>query len=59
VEPIDTRDAGFDKFAKAYERKYKWNVREMAQPVYRFWPNVGFGLFEKKFEQSATRWSFQ
>ena len=31
----------------------------MAQPVYRFRPTVGFGLFEKKFEQTATRWSFR
>jgi len=34
-------------------------VREMAQPVYRFRPSVGFGLFERKFEQTATRWVFR
>ena len=42
----------------AYEKKYAWNVREMAQPVYRLRARVGFGLFEEKFEQTATRWSF-
>jgi hypothetical protein len=58
VEPIDTRQAAFENFAAAYEKKYKWDVREMAQPVYRFRPSVGFGLHEKRFEQTATRWSF-
>jgi hypothetical protein len=31
----------------------------MAQPVYRLRASVGFGLFEKKFDQTATRWSFR
>jgi hypothetical protein len=59
VESVDTQDADFEKFAKAYRKKYAWDVREMAQPLYRFRPDVGFGLFEKKFEQSATRWVFR
>ena len=59
VELIDAQHGDLAKFAKAYEKKYAWNLREMAQPVYRFRPSVGFGLFEKKFEQTATRWSFQ
>ena len=58
VESIDAQHPEFEKFAKAYEKKYAWDVREMAQPVLRFRPDVGFGLFEKKFEQSATRWVF-
>jgi nitroimidazol reductase NimA-like FMN-containing flavoprotein (pyridoxamine 5'-phosphate oxidase superfamily) len=59
VEAIETaKDAQFEKFARAYEKKYKWNVREMAQPVYRFSPSVAFGLVEEKFTQTATRWSF-
>ena len=58
AESIDAQDTEFGKFAKAYQKKYAWDVREMAQPVYRFRPSVGFGLFEKKFEQSATRWKF-
>ena len=58
AELIDTRSAEYKKFAKAYEKKYGWHVGERAQPVYRFRPNVGFGLFEKKFEKTATRWVF-
>ena len=58
VELIGAQHGDLAKFAKAYEKKYAWNLREMAQPVYRFRPSVGFGLFERKFEQTATRWSF-
>jgi Pyridoxamine 5'-phosphate oxidase len=59
VELVDAQHGDLAKFAKAYEKKYAWNLREMAQPVYRFRPSVGFGLFEKKFEQTATRWNFR
>lgn len=58
VEQIDAQHDALDRFVAAYEKKYAWNVREMAQPVYRFRARVGFGLFEEKFEQTATRWSF-
>jgi pyridoxamine 5'-phosphate oxidase-like protein len=58
VELIDAQHSDLERFVAAYEKKYAWNVREMAQPVYRFRPRVGFGLFEKKFKQTATRWSF-
>jgi len=34
VEAVETQHAEFEKFATAYEKKYKWNVREMAQPVH-------------------------
>ncbi len=56
VEPIDAQHAEFAMFAKAYQKKYAWDVRGMGQPVYRIRPSLGFGLFEKKFEQTATRW---
>jgi hypothetical protein len=59
VEVIDAGQAAFEKFAAAYEKKYAWNVRDMAQRVYHFRPNVGFGLFERKFDQTATRWIFR
>jgi hypothetical protein len=59
VEMIDTQHADFEKFAKAYEKKYDWDVREMAQGVYRFRPRLGFGFYEKKFDQTATRWLFR
>lgn len=58
AELIDTKRAEYAQFAKAYEKKYNWDVREMGQPVYCFRPKLGFGLLEKKFEQTATRWSF-
>jgi hypothetical protein len=59
VELVDTQHPNFEEFATAYEKKYKWNVRGMAQPVYRLRPSVGFGLFEKKFDQTATRWALR
>ncbi len=58
VDVIDTQDPEFERFASAYEKKYAWNLREMEQPVYRIRPSVGFGLFEEKFDQTATRWLF-
>jgi hypothetical protein len=59
VEAIDLQQAVFEKFATAYENKYGWNIRELAQTVYHFRPSVGFGLFEEKFDQTATRWRFR
>ena len=59
VDAIDAQDPDFERFATAYEKKYAWDLREMGQPVYRFRPSVGFGLYEKKFEQTATRWLFR
>ena len=59
VESVEAQHPDFDKFATAYAKKYAWDVREMAQPVYRLRASVGFGLFEKKFDQTATRWSFR
>jgi hypothetical protein len=58
VDIIDIHQAAFETFAAAYEKKYRWNVRGMDQRVYRFRSSVGFGLFEKKFDQTATRWTF-
>ena len=58
AELVDTKSEEYARFAKAYEKKYSWDIRAMGQPVYRFRPSLGFGLFEKKFEKSATRWSF-
>jgi len=58
VERIDPKGTDYDRFAKAYKKKYHWDVREMGQPVYCFRPQLGFGLFENKFDQTATRWTF-
>ena len=59
VEIVDAQNERFRKFAQAYQKKYKWDVRETVQSVYRFRPRVGFGLYEKKFEETATRWVFR
>ena len=53
------------EFIRLYEKKYKWKLGEMAEgllslkdPVFLLRPSVGFGLWEKKFAPSATRWLF-
>lgn len=42
----------------AYQKKYKIDIRGMGEPLYRVKPSVVFGLFEKKFTGTATRWTF-
>jgi uncharacterized pyridoxamine 5'-phosphate oxidase family protein len=51
------------EFLRRYEKKYKWDMSSMAddllklkEPVFYLKPKVGFGLWEKKFATSATRW---
>jgi hypothetical protein len=46
------------KVFAAYQKKYKMDVSGMGEPVFRLRPQVGFGLFEKKFGETATRWLF-
>jgi hypothetical protein len=53
------------RFIRLYEKKYKWPLGEMADdlialrdPVFYLRPAVGFGLWEKKFATTATRWIF-
>ena len=45
-------------FSKKYQQKYKWDMRDFKEPVYEVRPRVAFGLYEKKFQNSATRWTF-
>jgi hypothetical protein len=45
-------------FNKDYEAKYKWDMSSFAEPVYIVRPRVAFGLYEKDFVGSATRWQF-
>ena len=54
------------RFIRLYEKKYRWKLGEMAEdlitlkdPVLYLVPAVGFGLWEKKFATSATRWIFK
>src|SRR5215472_5453676 len=51
------------EFIPLYEKKYKWKLGEMAsdllslkEPVFVLRPKVAFGLWEKRFATSATRW---
>ena len=46
------------KLFAAYKKKYKFDVSGMGEPFFRLQPRVGFGLWEKKFTQTATRWTF-
>lgn len=54
------------EFIQLYEKKYKWKLGDMAEdlvkmgePVFYLRPAVGFGLAEKTFSTSATKWLFQ
>lgn len=42
----------------AYQQKYKMDIRGMGEPMFRVRPAVVFGLYEKKFGETATRWLF-
>ena len=53
------------EFLRIYEKKYKFDLSGMAddllklkEPVFYLRPKVAFGLWEKKFSTSATRWVF-
>ena len=53
------------KLLPKYERKYKFDMKGMAQdilsmkePVYAVSPRVVFGLWEKYFIGKSTRWEF-
>jgi len=52
-------------FLRLYEKKYKFDMSSMSddlselkEPVFYLRPKVAFGLWEKKFATSATRWLF-
>ena len=47
------------QFARVYKEKYDFDISSMAaEPVYVVRPAVVFGLSEKDFVGSATRWTF-
>jgi uncharacterized pyridoxamine 5'-phosphate oxidase family protein len=53
------------EFLRLYEKKYKFDMSsgaddflKLKEPVFYLRPKVGFGLWEKKFSTSATRWLF-
>jgi hypothetical protein len=52
-------------FLKKYDPKYHYDmstmeddILSMKEPVFVVRPRVAFGLYEKKFVSSATRWTF-
>lgn len=54
------------EFIRLYEKKYKWKLGKMGEamlaledPVFFLRPRMGFGLWEKKFATTATRWIFE
>ena len=53
------------EFLKKYQPKYNFDMAEMKddilsmkEPVFAVHPRLVFGLYEKKFMNSATRWKF-
>jgi nitroimidazol reductase NimA-like FMN-containing flavoprotein (pyridoxamine 5'-phosphate oxidase superfamily) len=46
------------RMAAAYKKKYGWDISKMEEPVFAVRPSRVFGLVEKTFPQSATRWRF-
>jgi hypothetical protein len=56
------RDAGMRrKFNRAYQKKYKWDMADDPNPVFRVRPRLAFAFIEKAslFTSTATRWRFQ
>jgi len=54
------------EFLPTYERKYKFDMKEMKddilsmkEPVFAVRPRVVFGLWEKHFMGKSTRWKFE
>ena len=45
-----------ERFAAAYVKKYKMDPRSMGEPIFIVRPKTVFGLIEKSFPKSATRW---
>jgi PPOX class probable F420-dependent enzyme len=47
------------RFFRRYEKKYDWDMSEMQEePVFAVRPLVAFGLFEKQYMETATKWTF-
>jgi uncharacterized pyridoxamine 5'-phosphate oxidase family protein len=53
-------------FIPLYEKKYKWKLGEIGEslialkdPLFYLRPKIAFGLWEKKFDTSATKWIFE
>jgi nitroimidazol reductase NimA-like FMN-containing flavoprotein (pyridoxamine 5'-phosphate oxidase superfamily) len=53
----ELKDAAMlERVAAAYVKKYKMDPRSMGEPIFVVRPKMVFGLIEKSFPKSATRW---
>src|SRR5262249_49343418 len=47
-------------FCARYEKKYDWDMSDMdGEPIYVVHGHVAFGLRERDFSKSVTRWRFR
>jgi PPOX class probable F420-dependent enzyme len=47
------------RFFRRYEKKYDWDMSEMQEePIFSVTPRLAFGLYEKKYMETATKWVF-
>jgi nitroimidazol reductase NimA-like FMN-containing flavoprotein (pyridoxamine 5'-phosphate oxidase superfamily) len=60
-----TNEALLKKILRLYERKYRFDMRgfekdilALKEPIFALRPRVAFGLEEKSYMTSATRWEF-
>jgi nitroimidazol reductase NimA-like FMN-containing flavoprotein (pyridoxamine 5'-phosphate oxidase superfamily) len=50
--------AELKKLVAAYKKKYEMDPTSMEEPIFVVRPRTVFGLIEKKFPDTATRWTF-
>lgn len=54
---VEVKDAAeLERVAAAYKKKYKIDPRSMGEPIFAVRPTTVFGLIEKSFPKTATRW---
>src|SRR5581483_135831 len=58
AQVVDPRDVPREVSA-SYKKKYKWVFDPRFGPIMAVTPRVAFGLHEKDFDQSTTKWTFQ
>ena len=62
VEGVATRVRGTElpaRLTRPYHAKYKpWKLDPEMGPIYAVRPRVAFGMYEKRFVEAATRWTF-
>lgn len=59
VAELITDPALGKKLQATWLRKYGMSGGDGSEPLYRVRPNCVFGLIEKSFPKTATRWSFE